>query len=131
VVAVTTFRDGKVVRETETPIREERFAAEDNPATRAEQLTRLQQNVIEATRATRRTRQTTGVVFEDVSVGTGGATVRLRHGLGRTARWAVVEWRRTTPGGTHGLERSTSTENDRDTLVLASYVAGTATIEVW
>lgn len=128
-----TYRDGVWSRENATPIRPERFAADDEPQARAEQLTRLQASVVEATEATRRTRQTTSLVFEGMACGTAGANLVLRHDLGRVARWAVVDWTRTTPGGTHGLERSAvaADTNDENTLTLRSYVAGTASIEVW
>lgn len=127
---MSTFRDGVFVREPAEPVREERFAATDAPETRAEQLTRLQRSVVESTEATRRTRQTSSVVFEAISCGTGGVSIPLRHDLNRIARWAVVDWRRTTPGGTHGIERHAD-GNDENTLVLRSYVAGIASIEVW
>lgn len=66
--------------------------------------------------------------FPDLACGSGGATLRLRHGFGRRARWEVVDWKRTTPGGTHGLER---VSDDGNLLILASYVAGVATLKVY
>lgn len=64
----------------------------------------------------------------DVACGTAGAVIRIRHNLGRSAKWEVIDWKRTTPGGTHGLER---VSDDRTTLTLASYVAGTASLKVY
>ncbi|MBP9106039.1 MAG: hypothetical protein KBF56_04740 [Gemmatimonadaceae bacterium] len=125
----STFRDGKIVRDAATPVRAERFVVGTPPEQFAKQLNALQEATVEATEAARRNRGNSKVTFEDIACGTAGATVVLRHGLGRRARWRVVDWTRTTPGGTHGLERS-ATGNDENTLTLASYVAGTATIEV-
>lgn len=128
----SVYRGGKFEREPAEPVKVERFSKDADPATLAEQLTRLQSATVEATEATRRNRSNSKVVFEDVACGAGGATVVLRHGLGRRARWRVVDWTRTTPGGSHGLERgiSTANTNDENTLTLLSFVQGTATIEV-
>lgn len=128
----STFRDGKVVRDAATPVRAERFTADTSPEQLARQLNALQEATVEAAEAARRNRGNTKVTFEDVACPAGGATVVLRHGLGRRARWRVVDWTRTIPGGTHGLERgiSTANTNDENTLTLLSFVAGTATIEV-
>lgn len=121
-------RDGVLVVDAVDPLRSEAFTADDSPQARAEQLGRMQRAVVEATEAARG-RRVRSKVFE-VTTGTAGAALTIEHRLGRVARWAVVDWARTTPGGTHGLERST-TGNDANTLRLVSYVAGTATIEVW
>lgn len=126
----SVYRGGRFQREPAEPVKVERFSADATPATLAEQLTRLQTATVEATEATRRNRGNSKVVFEDQTCGTAGATLVLRHGLGRRARWRVVDWARTTPGGNHGLERSATGTNDENTLTLASYVAGVATIEV-
>lgn len=65
--------------------------------------------------------------FEDQAVSTAGAVVTLNHGFGGRVRWWIVDWQAT---GTAApvLKRTTATTNDA--LVLASYVAGTATIRV-
>jgi hypothetical protein len=65
--------------------------------------------------------------FEDFPVSTAGATVTLNHGLGGRVRWWLVDWE---SSGTTApiLKRTSATTND--SLVLASYVAGTATIRV-
>lgn len=128
----SVYRDGKFTREPAEPVRTEKFSRDADPATLAEQLTRLQAATVEATEATRRNRGNTKVVFEDIACPAGGATVVLRHGLGRRARWRVVDWMRPIPGGSHGLERSKSSNdtNDENTLTLLSFIAGTATIEV-
>ena len=125
----STFRDGKFTREPAEPVRVEKFSVDTPPEQLVRQLTALQSMAVEATEAARRNRSNEKRTFEDVACGTAGATVVLRHGLGRRARWRVVDWARTTPGGTHGLERSAA-GNDDNTLTLASYVAGVATIEV-
>lgn len=66
--------------------------------------------------------------FTDLKVGNSGAKVMLRHSLGRRARWEVVDWKRTTSGGWHGLERFS---DDGNTLTLASYIDGVATVRVF
>jgi hypothetical protein len=128
----STFRNGRVEREPAEPVKVERFTADISPEQLARQLTALQAATVEATEATRRNRGNTKVTFEDVACPAGGATVVLRHGLGRRARWRVVDWMRPIPGGSHGLERSKSSNdtNDENTLTLLSFIAGTATIEV-
>jgi hypothetical protein len=65
--------------------------------------------------------------FEDVTVSTAGATVQLEHRFGTRVRFHVVDW--TSATGAPDLRKDT-TNTDADTLVLASYVAGTATVRV-
>ena len=66
--------------------------------------------------------------FEDVPVSTAGATVSLEHDMGGRVRWHLVGWR--SPGTSAPiLKEETDLTTDR-TLVLMSYVAGTATIRV-
>lgn len=115
------------------PIQPENFSPDDKPELRAAQLSRVQVTVGEATTAARANRHNQAVTFERVPCGTAGAKVVLAHRLGRSARWSVVDWQRTAAGGTHGLERSAvaTDVNDANTLTLVSYVAGTASIEVW
>lgn len=125
-MSTTVFkRDGTIAEDAAAVRKPEVYAADDDEKTRAEQLGRLQRYTLEALAGIGRRSNTR--VFE-VTVGTGGAEVKLEHQLGRVVRWSVVDWQRTTPGGSHGLERLSSDEN---TLVLRSYVAGTASIEVW
>ena len=124
-------RDGVLVSDPVEPLRPEAFTSADEPLARAEQLGRLQRAVSEAVEVARGRRGRSRLY--EVTTGTGGAALVIEHRLGRVARWAVVDWARTTPGGTHGLERSvvSGAANDANTLTLRSYVAGTATIEVW
>lgn len=125
-MSTTVFRsDGTVAEDATAARKPEVYATDDDAKTRAEQLGRLQRYTLEALAGIGRRAETR--VFE-VAVGTGGAEVRLEHRLGRVVRWSVVDWKRTVPGGSHELERLSSDEN---TLVLRSYVAGTASIEVW
>ena len=65
--------------------------------------------------------------FEDQAVSTAGALVTLTHGFGGRVRWYLVDWE---SSGTSApvLKRDSATDNN--SLVLASYVAGTATIRV-
>ena len=66
--------------------------------------------------------------FEDVAVSTAGATVTLQHGLAGRVRWWVVDWVCAT--NVAPILRKDDTNTTDSTLVLLSYVAGTATIRV-
>lgn len=66
--------------------------------------------------------------FEDVSVGSGGALVRLPHKAGGRVRWYVVDW--SPSAGNHYSLRKDETNTTDDELVLISTVPGTATIRV-
>lgn len=66
-------------------------------------------------------------VYQDRTCGTAGAQFTIEHKLGHVARWSVVRWRQSSPSGGPGLVEVSS---DTTRLVLASYVAGTADIEV-
>lgn len=68
------------------------------------------------------------MVYEDVATGAAGALLKLPHNFGARVRWHVVDWASTAGGAAPVLEKSTTT--DDDTLVLASYVAGTASIRI-
>jgi hypothetical protein len=68
------------------------------------------------------------IIFEDVATGTAGALLSLPHGIGGRVLWSVVDWASTAGGAAPILEKDDTTSND--TLVLASYVAGTATIRI-
>jgi hypothetical protein len=111
-------------------VRVESFKADDEANVRAEQLTRMQANVVEATQASRSAYRRGAKVFEGVTVGTGGAKVVLEHRLGRPARWQLVDF---TGAAGASLVRSTvaSDRNDENALTLLSYAAGVATIEVF
>lgn len=67
------------------------------------------------------------VDFQDVAVSPAGALVSLPHGFGTRVRWWLVDWE---SSGTSApvLKRDATSTND--TLVLASYVAGTVTIRI-
>lgn len=68
------------------------------------------------------------LVFEDQAVGSGGALVRLPHNFGGRVYWSVRDWQSTAGGVAPVLERDDATTDDE--LVLASAVAGTATIRI-
>ena len=123
--------DGELVLDAVEPLRPEAFTLADSPTLRAEQLGRMQRAVSEAVEVARGRRGRSKLY--EATCGTGGAALVIEHRLGRVARWAVVDWARTTPGGTQGLERSAvaGALNDGNTPTLRSYVAGVATIEVW
>lgn len=109
-----------------TTLRRERFAASDlaTPGDVQSALVRTQQ----AAELAIRSLSTAEVIADDLACGTAGAQIRIRHGLNRRVRWEVIDWKRTTPGGTHGLER---VSDDGTTLTLASYVAGLASVRVY
>lgn len=65
--------------------------------------------------------------FEDVAVGTLAAAVPLQHGLNGRVRWWIVDW---TSSGTAAPVLRRGAATDSNTLVLESYVAGTATIRI-
>lgn len=66
--------------------------------------------------------------FEDMTVSTSGATVTLPHKFGGRVRWWLVGWR--SSGTSAPILKEDTTATDDNTLVLLSYVAGTATIRV-
>lgn len=67
-------------------------------------------------------------VFYKVTLGAAGATVKLRHGLGRTPFYSVVYFSSSTAAGP---DVKSTTGTDETNLVLASYVAGDSWIEVF
>jgi hypothetical protein len=110
-----------------TPAREERFSAAAGTSPElAQQLTRMHQSHAEVERAVRAAPRLRATVFEGQVLGAGGATTTLRHGYGVTVRWAISRWR--SAAGGHSVVESSQ---DNNVLVLASYVAGTADVEVW
>ncbi len=68
------------------------------------------------------------VDFEDVAVSTAGATVTLQHNLKGRVRWWLAGWQ--SSGTTAPILKESTTATTDSTLVLMSYVAGTATIRV-
>ena len=66
--------------------------------------------------------------FEDVAVSTAGAPVSLQHGMAGRVRWWVVDWVCAT--NVAPILRKDDTNTTDSTLVLLSYVAGTAVIRV-
>lgn len=89
-----------------------------------EKLARFVQELRAKSATTDKRRQ---VDFEDLAVSTGGAQVRLAHGLGARVRWWIVDW---SSSGTAAPVLRKSSDSDEDTLILESYVAGTATVRV-
>lgn len=100
----------------------ERVSADDiaNTMTLARLLTRLLRDVADLRRRwwPRRTD------FVDVAVGSGGAQVRLDHGMGGRVRWWVTD-----ATVAHALTRDAAATT-ADTLVLQSNAAGVVTIRV-
>ncbi len=115
-----------------TVARRERITEADitNPTKALEVITRIDNGLAEV----QRTAPGDFMAFEDQACSTAGTALRLEHHFGRRVEWQVTRWTRTTPGGTHGLEERLTAgvaDSDDNTLVLASYVAGIATIRVF
>ncbi len=66
--------------------------------------------------------------FEDVAVSTAGASVTLQHNFAGRVRWYLVGWQ--SSGTDAPILKEDTTNTTENTLVLKSYVAGTATIRV-
>ncbi len=95
-----------------------------DPAKLARLLARLLKDI-----ATVRRRFTAKRIdFEDVAVSTAGATVSLQHNLNGRVRWWLAGWQ--SSGTTAPILKESATATTAQTLVLMSYVAGTATIRV-
>lgn len=91
-------------------------------------LARLLNDVLANVNRLRRKWAADFIDYEDVSVSTSGATVRLQHNFSGRVRWRVVDW---TDAATGAPDlRKDTTNTDANTLVLKSYVAGTVTIRV-
>lgn len=113
------------------PVRRQRVQPSDvdSPAKVGVQLTKLFESQDAVNRALGADPQIGPRIFLDVPCGVMGATaLKVACDSGRPAYWHVVRWKRTTPGGSHGLEELT---NDGDSLELRSYVAGVATVVVF
>jgi hypothetical protein len=65
--------------------------------------------------------------YEDVPCLTAGAAIQLQHNFKGRVRWWIVDW---TSTGTAAPVLKRNTTTTADTLVLLSYVAGTATIRI-
>lgn len=117
--------DGKIYqlnpKRTVSRVISEEFLAE--PANLARALNDHEGSIA----ALQRRRSATFTDFEDIPLGTLGETVALNHGYGSRVRWWLVDWE--SAGTTAPIVKRDST-TDESTLVLASYVAGTATIRV-
>lgn len=66
--------------------------------------------------------------FEDMTVGTSGAKLSLPHKFNGRVRWWLVGWR--SSGTSAPVLKEDTSATDANTLVLLSYVGGTATIRV-
>lgn len=66
--------------------------------------------------------------FVDVAVSTAGASVSLQHTFNTRVRWWLVGWR--SAGTTAPILKEDTTNTTATTLVLLSYVAGTACIRI-
>jgi alpha-ketoglutarate-dependent taurine dioxygenase len=125
-VSIRTFNsDGTIAAKAPRPVQRARIDEQtvQDPAKLRETLEHLQRRQERELARDREVRR-----FKDVAVGAGGATVRLQHGLGQRVAWWVADWQPAAAGNRPFLERSTA--STADTLVLASYTAGTASIHV-
>ncbi len=91
-------------------------------------LTRLLSRILSNVAALKRVSAPRRLDFEDVVVSTAGASVPLQHNLNGRVRWSVVDWECAT--NVAPILRKDATNTTASTLVLLSYVAGTATIRV-
>ena len=97
-------------------------------------LTRLSKSVGDVLGILIGWRRVQAVTFENITVGASGAIVQIHHGLGRRVRWAIVDFAgiSTTAGASLVSDmHDASPRTTEDILALRSYVAGTASIEVW
>lgn len=90
-------------------------------------LARLLARLLKDTTALKRAFAPRRIDFEDVAVSTAGATVSLQHNFAGRVRWYLVGWSST---GTQAPILKEAAATTASTLVLASYVAGTATLRV-
>jgi hypothetical protein len=94
-------------------------------------LTRIVATISTIGRCVFAMRRSQTICFEGITCGTAGSKISIPHGLGVLARWNVARWYdphgSTTTSG-HSLVQDES--SDTNTLVLRSYVAGCADIEV-
>ncbi len=107
--------------------RAERFTIDivKQPTSLADSLTRAAKSLADALAVLMGWRRVQAITFENVTCPASGP-VTLAHGLGRFARWSVVDWQ----GAANPiLTRATATTTEQ--LVLTSGSAGTASIEVW
>lgn len=107
----------------------QRFLSADNERTRVRQLEQQVQDLSQAT-ANTRAQETPRVVEVAFSVASTPQDVYM-HNFGRPAKWNVVEWRPTNPGGTANIA-SVEHPNEANLLRLRNGTAtGIAKIEVF
>lgn len=118
--------DGKVVALDGRSEPDEVVTEDDakDPGKVARLLARLLKDVA----SLKRLRAPRFIDFEDIVVGAAGAIVQVEHGFGGRVRWWLVGWQ---PVGTvAAILKEDAAKTTTKTLVLASYVAGVATIRV-
>ena len=97
-----------------------------DPRTLAELLTRLVKDVQGALQILLSSRSATPLRWVDQACGAAGAQFTVTHKLGRSPQWRVCGWRGAAAGPS-----LVEVSRDANTLVLASYVAGTVDLEVY
>ncbi len=124
--AARISRDGTVTRLDGRADAEEVITEDDvkEPA----KVTRLLSRILSNIAALKRVSAPSRFDFEDVAVSTSGASVTLQHNINGRVRWWVVDWECVTNAAP--ILRKDATNTTASTLVLLSYVAGTATIRV-
>ncbi len=117
-----------------TPVvRREKVTTEitTDPEALATKLTRIANDTAELAA---KANQGESTVFQDVELPATGNTIRLQHNLNKRVMWRVVDWTDpatgVNPTTAPGLVRS-ALDTTPNTLVLRSYVAGRASIEVF
>jgi hypothetical protein len=112
-------------RQLDRPAQPEEQITEEH-ATDASRLSRLLMTVLRDIASLKRRWWPERLDFVDRVVDATGTTkYRLPHGLRGRVRWWVVDWQ-----GSAGPGLARHADTDANTLVLVSYVAGTATVRV-
>ena len=94
-------------------------------------LTKLLVQLLKDVTTLKRTPAPSRIDYEDVPVSTAGALVPLQHNFGGRVRWWLVGW--SSAGTSAPILRESSLAGSlstTSTLILQSYVAGTATIRI-
>jgi hypothetical protein len=94
----------------------------------AAKLTRLLVRLLSDVAGLLRRANPSRIDFEDFPVSTAGAAVQLQHNMRGRVRWWIVGWQ--SSGTAAPVLKEDTTATDANTLVLLSYVAGTATVRV-
>lgn len=126
-----TQQGAAVVADAGAPARAGRFSSSDSPEIQTKQLNQLRSDLAEVQKgATGRNSQS--IVYPDLPTTVAGL-LPIQHGLGRRARWRVVDWVPTLDGTACNVVRNSSDNalQTPNTLALRAYSAGVVSIEVF